>query len=39
VFCGDALAVVPGIGVDAAFRAGAGRPGYVVLWHPKNSEC
>jgi tRNA(Ile)-lysidine synthase len=39
VFCGDALAVVPGIGVDAAFRAGAGRPGYVVLWRPKNSEC
>ncbi len=39
VFCGDALAVVPGIGVDAAFRAAAGTPGYLVQWHPKNSEC
>ncbi len=34
VFCGDALAAVPGIGVDAAFQTGAGRPGCSVLWHP-----
>ena len=34
VFCGDALAVVPGIGVDTTFRAGAGTPGYRVHWHP-----
>ncbi len=39
VFCGDALAVVPGIGVDTTFRAGAGTPGYRVHWHPKNREC
>jgi len=34
VFCGDALAVVPGIGVDAAFVAAAEAPGYAVRWHP-----
>jgi tRNA(Ile)-lysidine synthase len=32
VFCGDALAVVPGIGVDAKFRAAAGTPGYAIRW-------
>ena len=35
VFCGDALAAVPGIGVDVAFRAAAGAPGVVVHWHPR----
>ena len=34
VFCGDALAAVPGIGVDAAFQAAAGAPGNEVRWHP-----
>ncbi len=32
VFCGDALAVVPGIGVDVAFQAAAGTPGYEIRW-------
>ena len=39
VFCGDALAVVPGIGVDVAFQAAAGTPGCAVRWHPKGREC
>jgi tRNA(Ile)-lysidine synthase len=39
VFCGDALAVVPGIGVEAAVQAAAGAPGYRVVWHPNNREC
>ena len=34
VYCGDTLAAVPGIGVDAALRAGADAPGVVVRWHP-----
>jgi tRNA(Ile)-lysidine synthase len=34
VFCGDALAVVPGIGVAAAFRADPDAAGYVVNWRP-----
>jgi tRNA(Ile)-lysidine synthase len=34
VFCDDVLAVVPGIGVDAAFRAAPGTPGYEIRWHP-----
>jgi len=34
VFCGDTLAVVPGVGVAAAFRAPAGAAGYAVDWHP-----
>jgi tRNA(Ile)-lysidine synthase len=34
VFCGDALAAVPGIGVDAAFRAAPGAPGFEVRWQP-----
>jgi len=33
VFCGDALAAVPGIGVDLAFRAGTAGIGYAVHWH------
>lgn len=34
VWCGDALAMVPGIGVDAAFAAPPDRPGITVAWHP-----
>jgi len=34
VFCDDVLAVVPGVGVDAAFRAAPGTPGYEVRWRP-----
>jgi tRNA(Ile)-lysidine synthase len=33
VFCGDALAAVPGIGVDTAFQAPAGTPGYSIRWY------
>jgi tRNA(Ile)-lysidine synthase len=35
VYCGDALAAVPGVAVDVAFRAAAGAPGVVVHWHPQ----
>lgn len=38
VFCGDALAAVPGIGVDAAFQAAAGDPGYELRWHPETGR-
>ena len=38
VFCGDALAVVPGVGVDVAFQAAAGAPGRAVRWHPRGRE-
>jgi len=34
VFCGDALAAVPGIGVDTAFQTAAGEPGCIVSWRP-----
>ena len=34
VFCGEVLAVVPGIGVAVAFHAAPGAPGYAVSWHP-----
>ncbi len=34
VWCGDALAAVPGIGVDVAFRAGIGEAGVRVEWLP-----
>jgi hypothetical protein len=33
VFCDDALAAVPGIGVDAAYRADARTEGLDVTWH------
>ena len=39
VFCGEALAVVPGIGVDVAFQAAKGAPGYAVNWHPAALEA
>jgi len=34
VFCGDALILVPGIGIDPAFQAGPSAPGYSVHWRP-----
>jgi tRNA(Ile)-lysidine synthase len=39
VYCGGALAVVPGIGVDVAFVAAAGAPGYAVRWHPASRKA
>ena len=35
VWCGDALAAVAGLGVDAAHCAAPGRPGLTVAWHPR----
>ncbi len=35
VWCGDVLAAVPGIGVDAAFAAAPGERGVDVRWHPE----
>jgi tRNA(Ile)-lysidine synthase len=34
VFCGEALAVVPGVGVAVAFQAPRGAGGYTVKWRP-----
>lgn len=34
LFAGNALVYVPGLGVDAAFRAGNGEPGVEPGWHP-----
>ncbi len=34
VFCGEALAAVPGIGIAVAFHAAPGAPGYAVNWRP-----
>jgi len=36
IFCGATLAAVPGIGVDVAFQAAAGTPGYALSWHPRS---
>lgn len=38
VFSGDALAVVPGIGVDTAFQAPAGTRGYAIHWRRAVAE-
>jgi tRNA(Ile)-lysidine synthase len=38
VWCGDALAAVPGLGVDVAFAAGNGEPGFEVKWRPAMKE-
>jgi tRNA(Ile)-lysidine synthase len=35
VWCGEALAAVAGLGVDAAVRAAPGRQGLTVAWHPR----
>jgi tRNA(Ile)-lysidine synthase len=32
VWCGDALAAVPGVGVDVAFQAAAGEKGLRLIW-------
>lgn len=34
VWCGEALAAVPKLGVDVAFQAGEDAPGYVLRWLP-----
>ncbi len=34
LFCGDALAAVPGLGVDVAFQAHNGEPGFTLDWQP-----
>lgn len=33
LYCGDALVWVPGLGVDAAYRAGRGTTGLLPAWH------
>jgi tRNA(Ile)-lysidine synthase len=38
LFCGDALAAVPCIGVDVAFRAPPGRRGIALVWTPAPRE-
>ena len=38
VYCGDTLAAAPGIGVDPAYRAGAGAPGLVLRWRPRRAS-
>jgi len=35
IFCGDRLVAVPGVGIDADFRAPAGKPGVTLSWHPR----
>jgi tRNA(Ile)-lysidine synthase len=34
VWCGDALAAVPAVGVDVAFQAAAGEKGLRLIWRP-----
>ena len=34
LFCGDVLAAVPGLGVDVAFQAHDGEPGFTLDWRP-----
>ena len=34
VMAGDALVAVPGIGIDLAWRAAPGRPGWLPIWRP-----
>lgn len=36
VFDGDALVAVPGLGVDVAYQAREGEPGYALDWRPTN---
>ncbi len=36
IYCGAALAAAPGIGVDVAFQAVAGAPGFALGWHPRS---
>ena len=37
VWCGDDLVAIPGVGVDAAFQAGAGEPGLELHWRAQRS--
>jgi tRNA(Ile)-lysidine synthase len=37
VWCGDALAAVPGIGVDAAFQAHGDEPAFELHWHARDA--
>ena len=37
VFAGEALAVVPGVGIDPAFRAGVPGSGVTLMWQPTGS--
>lgn len=34
VWCGDELVAVPGIGIDVAFQAALGKPGWCIAWRP-----
>ncbi len=36
---GDDLVAVPGIAVDAAFRAGTGEAGYALQWQPRTARA
>lgn len=38
VYCGEVLALVPGVGIDTAFRAAPGAPGCRVSWYPDRRE-
>jgi tRNA(Ile)-lysidine synthase len=38
VYCGDVLAAVPFAGIDAAFAARAGEPGFALVWQPREDE-
>ena len=33
LYCGATLAAVPTLGIDAAFAAAPGEPGYAPAWH------
>jgi tRNA(Ile)-lysidine synthase len=35
IFCGEALAAVAGLGIDASLCAAPGHPGLTVAWHPR----
>jgi tRNA(Ile)-lysidine synthase len=35
IFCGEALAAVAGLGIDASLCAAPGRPGLTIAWHPR----
>ena len=34
IFCGEALAAVAGLGIDASLSAAPGSPGLTIAWHP-----
>ena len=34
IYCGTALACIPGVGVDSRFRAGPGEASVVASWRP-----